>query len=56
VKSDLRLPVLQLLPDGSCRSVLVGPKVKGKAREQLVEAARRGEDLDEDKARPRAGG
>jgi hypothetical protein len=31
--------------------VLVSPKIKGKAREQLIEAARRGEDLDEDKAR-----
>jgi hypothetical protein len=52
VKADLRLPVLELLPDGSYRSVLVSPKIKGKAREQLVQAARRGEDLDEDKARP----
>jgi hypothetical protein len=52
VKSDLRLPVLDLLPDGSYRSVLVSPKIKGKARQQLVEAARRGEVLDEDKARP----
>ena len=52
VKSDLRLPVLELLPDGSYRSVLVSPKIKGKARQALVEAARRGEDLDEDRARP----
>jgi hypothetical protein len=52
VKSDLRLPVLELLPDGSYRSVLVSPKIKGNARQQLVEAARRGEDLDQDKARP----
>jgi hypothetical protein len=51
VKSDLRLPVLGLLPDGSYRSVLVSPKIKGKARQQLVEAARSGEDLDQDKAR-----
>jgi Insertion element 4 transposase N-terminal/Transposase DDE domain len=51
VKSDLRLPVLQLLPDGSYRSVLVSPKVKGKARQALIDAARRGEDLEEDKAR-----
>ncbi len=51
VKADLRLPVLGLLPDGSCRSVLVSPKVKGKARQQLAGAARRGEDLDERKAR-----
>jgi Insertion element 4 transposase N-terminal/Transposase DDE domain len=50
VKSDLTLPVLQLLPDGSYLSVLVSPTVKGKAREQLTAAARGGEDLDEDKA------
>jgi Insertion element 4 transposase N-terminal/Transposase DDE domain len=51
VKSDLRLPVLELLPDGSYRSVLVSPKIRGKARGQLIEAARRGEDLAEDEAR-----
>jgi len=51
VKADLRLPVLELPPDGSYRSVLVSPKVKGKARQDLIEAARRGEDLDEHKAR-----
>jgi hypothetical protein len=51
VKADLRLPVLQLLPDGSYRSVLVSPKIRGKTRQMLVEAARRGEDLEEDKAR-----
>jgi len=51
-KADLQLPVLELLPDGSYRSVLVSPKIKGKARGQLVEAARRGEDLDPGKARP----
>ena len=51
-KADLRLPVLELLSDGSYRSVLVSPKIKGKARQQLLEAARRGEDLDQDKARP----
>ncbi len=51
VKADLRLPVLQLLPDGSYRSVLVSPKIKGKARQALIEAAGRGEELDKDKAR-----
>jgi hypothetical protein len=50
VKSDLRLPVLQILPDGSYLSVLVDPKIKGKARQALTDAARAGEDLDEDKA------
>ena len=29
VKSDIRLPVLELLPDGSYRSVLVSPKATG---------------------------
>jgi hypothetical protein len=51
VKSDLRLPVLELLPDGSYRSVLVNPKTGGKARQQLIEAARAGDGLDEGKAR-----
>ncbi len=51
VKADLRLPVLQLLPDGSYRSVLVNPKIGGKARQKLIEAARAGEDLDPGKAR-----
>jgi Insertion element 4 transposase N-terminal/Transposase DDE domain len=51
VKADLTLPVLELLPDGSYRSVLVNPKTGGKARNQLIEAARAGKDLDEDKAR-----
>ncbi len=51
VKADLRLPVLDLLPDGSYRSVLVNPRVTGKARGKLIEAARWGGDLDGDKAR-----
>ncbi|MDQ2873536.1 MAG: IS4 family transposase [Actinomycetota bacterium] len=51
VKADLRLPVLDLLPDGSYSSVLISPKIRGKAREQLTGAARAGEDLDEDQAR-----
>jgi hypothetical protein len=51
VKSDLLLPVLELLPDGSYRSVLVHPKITGKKREALIEAARRAGDLDQDQAR-----
>jgi len=51
VKSDLRLPVLELLPDGSYRSVLVSPKITGKTRGRLIEAARAGEDLDPGRAR-----
>jgi hypothetical protein len=51
VKADLGLPVLALLPDGSYRSVLIDPKIRGRARAALVEAARTGEDLDPAKAR-----
>jgi len=39
VRSDLQLPVLELLPDGSCRSVLIGSRTTDKARQQLIAAA-----------------
>jgi hypothetical protein len=51
VKADLTLPVLDLLPDGSYSSVLVSPKIRGKARQAPIDAARAGQDLDEDQAR-----
>src|SRR5712691_11681031 len=51
VKADLILPVLDLLPDGSYSSVLVNPKIRGKDRQALIEAARGGQDLDEGRAR-----
>src|SRR5258708_24928422 len=51
VKAGLTLPVLDLLPDGSYSSVLINPKVRGKARQALLDAARAGKDLDEDQAR-----
>jgi hypothetical protein len=51
VKSDLTLPVLELLPDASYRSVLISPKITGKARDRLIGAARAGEDLDPGRAR-----
>jgi hypothetical protein len=51
VKADLRLPVLQILPDGSYRSVLINPKIRGKARIGLIEATRAGRDLDPAQAR-----
>jgi Insertion element 4 transposase N-terminal len=52
VKDDVGLPVLELLGDGSYRSVLVKTSIKGARRADLVEAARRGEDLDPAVARP----
>jgi len=53
VKSSLGLPVLEVLPDGSWRSVLVSPRVdpRSPARARLLAAAGRGEDLEEDTAR-----
>ena len=51
VKADLTLPVLELLPDGSYSSVLVNPKIRGRARQALIDAAHAGEDLEEDQAR-----
>jgi hypothetical protein len=46
VKADLRLPVLELLPDGSYASVVARPALHDKARNKLIAAARAGEDLD----------
>jgi Insertion element 4 transposase N-terminal len=53
VRSNLPLPVLELLPDGSWLSVLIRPRIdsRGTARAQLLQAAGRGEDLDEGQAR-----
>jgi len=56
VRSNMPLPVLEPLPDGSWRSVLVNPRtgsrgtVRG-ARAGLLAAAARGEDLPGDQAR-----
>jgi len=46
VKSDLRLPVLATLPDGSYTALLVNPRIKGASRTRLIAAARAGKDLD----------
>jgi hypothetical protein len=49
----IRLPALKTLPDGSCRSVLIAPKVgtRDRNRAPLIAAARAGQDLDPDLAR-----
>src|SRR5258708_11008195 len=41
VKADRTLPVL-VLPDGSGSSVLVNPKIRGRASQALIQAARPG--------------
>jgi hypothetical protein len=46
VKADLRLPVLELLADGSYLSVVAKPTLHDKARNKLIAAARAGEHLD----------
>ena len=46
VRDELRLPCLELLPDGSYRSVVMKASLRGARRDGIVEAARRGEDLD----------
>jgi hypothetical protein len=50
VKSDLRLPVVDTLPDGSYTAVLIDPNVRGKARDALIAAARADAGLDDDRA------
>ena len=46
VKADLRLPVLELLPDGSYLSLVAKPTLHDQARGKLIAAARAGEYLD----------
>jgi hypothetical protein len=50
VRADLTLPVIEMLGDGSYSSVLVNPKIRGAARQRLVEAARAGQDLPPEQA------
>jgi hypothetical protein len=50
VSATLTLPVLQWLPDGSYRSVVINPKIRGRRREALLTAAASGTDLDPDQA------
>jgi hypothetical protein len=51
VKSNLVLAPLEFFRDGSYRSVLINPKVRGTARQGIIESARAGEDLAPEKAR-----
>ncbi len=46
VSASVGLPALGWLPDGSWRSVLINPAVRGRRRETLLAAAAAGEDLD----------
>jgi hypothetical protein len=44
--TQLRLPVVEVLPDGTFLSVVVNPKLRGARRERVLAAARAGADLD----------
>jgi hypothetical protein len=46
VKSDVRLPVLRVLADGSYESVVMDSAIRGARRQQLLDAARDGAELD----------
>ena len=50
MKENARLPVLEMLPDGSYRSVLIAPRITGGKRDALIAAARRGGALEKDQA------
>jgi Insertion element 4 transposase N-terminal len=51
VKADLILRPLEFHRDGSYRSVVVNPGVRGGTRRKLIDAARAGEDLDPGRVR-----
>src|SRR6266702_8519333 len=42
MKENARLPVLEMLPDGSYRSVLIASRITGRKRDALIAVARRG--------------
>jgi hypothetical protein len=48
--SQLRLPVVRVLADGTFISVVINPKVRGGRREKIIEAARHGDQVDPDEA------
>jgi hypothetical protein len=49
--TQLQLPVIDVLPDGTYVSVLIDPKLRTQRREATIRAARDGEDLDPQVAR-----
>ncbi len=51
VRADARLPVLEMLPDGSYLTVLIEPRIHGARRAAIEQAARAGQDLDPGQAR-----
>ena len=48
--TQLALPVVAVLADGTYTSVLINPKIRGARRERILAAARAGDELDPDDA------
>jgi hypothetical protein len=48
--TGLRLPVVGVLPDGTCLSVLVNPRYRERSRDAVIAAAKAGENLDPEDA------
>lgn len=48
--TQLRLPVVAVLADGTYTSVLIDPKIRGARRERIIAAAQAGAELDPDQA------
>jgi hypothetical protein len=55
VTSNLTLPVIQPLPDGSYLSIAIDPTISGKRRDHLITDGRAGRDLPEESAIPARG-
>jgi hypothetical protein len=51
VKSNLSLPVVAVLPDGSYTALLINPDIRGTARHKLLQAARAGDEPAPEQAR-----
>lgn len=52
VQASLTLPVIEPLPDGSYRSIVINPKITGARRTALIDQARRGHQIPGDHAIP----
>jgi hypothetical protein len=52
VQASVTLPVIEPLPDGSYRSMVINPKITGARRARLIDQARRGHQIPEGQAIP----
>jgi Insertion element 4 transposase N-terminal/Transposase DDE domain len=52
VQASVRLPVIEPLPDGSYRSMVIKPKITGTRRETIIDQVRRGHQIPEGNAIP----